>query len=52
MGLLKTPLGKLAKKDGVDTDWRTEGLAVLAWALGKYELPNYETQAGPPLARR
>jgi hypothetical protein len=50
MGLLKTPLGKLAKKDGVDTSWRTEGLAVLAWALGKYELPNYETQASGPAA--
>lgn len=51
IALLRTPLGKLSKKLAIDSSWKAEGLGVLAWALGKYELPNYETQvAGPEIA--
>lgn len=45
MEMLQTPLGKLDKKVVLDASWRTEGLAVLAWALGKYGLPRYDKQA-------
>jgi uncharacterized protein DUF4272 len=51
MELLQTSLGELSQRVLVDTSWRTEGLAVLAWALGKYDLPSYDTQAvGFPIA--
>jgi hypothetical protein len=50
MEMLQTPLGKLAKQVVIDTSWRTEGLAVLAWALGKQQLPKYETQSNGPAA--
>ena len=45
MEMLQTPLGKLDKKLVLDASWRTEGLAVLAWGLGRYGLPRYDKQA-------
>jgi hypothetical protein len=48
MELLNTPLGGLPKKKRVDASWRTEGLVVLAWALGKCELPDYDREANAP----
>lgn len=51
MEMLQTPLGKLSKQLVIDASWRAEGLAVLAWALGKRPLPDYETQSsGPAIA--
>lgn len=46
--LLATPLGGLADRQRSDAGRRTEGLAVLAWALGRYELPAYDVQANGP----
>ena len=49
--LLKTNLGGLSRKETMDGTWHAEALAVLAWALGKYELPTYDVQVdGPEIA--
>jgi hypothetical protein len=48
MELLRTPLGSLPKKRLVEASWRTEGLVVLAWALGRCELPDYDREANGP----
>ena len=33
--LLRSPLGSLAPQQRVDAGWRSEGMYVLAWALGR-----------------
>ena len=40
--ILRTPLGQLHGQRHVDAAWRLEGLAVLAWALGRFELPPHD----------
>ncbi|HEX6745708.1 MAG TPA: DUF4272 domain-containing protein [Longimicrobium sp.] len=40
--ILRTPLGELHGQRHVDAAWRLEGLAVLAWALGRFELPPHD----------
>lgn len=40
--ILETPLGEMDEQAHVDAMWRTEGLAVLAWALGVHELPPHD----------
>lgn len=41
--MIATPLGRLAPKLAVDGSWRSEGLYVLAWALGRHpKLPHDE----------
>ena len=47
---LKKPLGLLDRRQVMDASWRTEGLAVLTWALGRYDLPAYDSQADGPIA--
>jgi hypothetical protein len=48
--LLRAPLGRLPPQLVIDAAWRGEGLAVLAWALNRYELPPYdEPLAFPPV---
>jgi hypothetical protein len=44
--LLKTPIGRAGAQDAMNACWRVEGLAVLAWALGRFELPPYDQQTG------
>jgi hypothetical protein len=39
------PLGTPAQQDIVDATWRSEGLVVLAWALGMCELPPHDDMA-------
>jgi hypothetical protein len=47
-----TPLGQLPNRDTINLSWRTEGLAVLAWALYQTELPPYDQEAdGPSIGR-
>jgi len=43
--LLKTPVGHAEQQTVVNGAWRSEGLATLAWALGRYELPPYDRRA-------
>ena len=42
LNLLKQPAGSLSMQAMVNAGWRLEGLGVLAWALGKFELPPYD----------
>lgn len=39
--LLDAPLGSLTERQVIDASWRGEGLAVLAWSLGRFDLPPY-----------
>jgi len=39
---LETPVGQAAPQTQINGCWRGEGLAVLAWALKRYELPPYD----------
>jgi hypothetical protein len=43
--ILAAPPGKLDPRSHVNTSWRAEGLAVLAWALGRYDLPPHDQPA-------
>ncbi|MFC4158344.1 DUF4272 domain-containing protein [Chitinimonas lacunae] len=45
--LLETPLGELSQEDQVNGTWQVEGLAVLAWALGRHPLPDYQSIVQP-----
>ena len=42
--VLETPLGGLTARQHIDSGWRSEGLAVLAWALRRHDLPPYDRQ--------
>jgi hypothetical protein len=50
LDLLQAPLGKAEEQLTADATWRDEGLAVLAWALGRFELSPYDQSVKPPLA--
>jgi hypothetical protein len=39
---LETPAGGVVEQAAVDFSWRAEGLGVLTWALGRFELPPYD----------
>lgn len=45
--LLRAPLGTLDAAERLDGTWRVEALVVLAWALGRTELPSHDSQANP-----
>jgi hypothetical protein len=45
--VLQRPVGSLDIQDAVNAVWRLEGLAVLLWALGQYELPPYDQLVTP-----
>ena len=42
--VLRTPLGQLESRDHANAQWLCEGLSILAWALGKIDLPAFDTQ--------
>lgn len=42
-----TSAGDLPQQAIIDSTWRLEGLAVLAWALGWFPLPRYDTLIEP-----
>jgi hypothetical protein len=46
--LLTTPCERLDPQAVTAAAWRGEGLAVLAWALGRFRLPRYDEQSFPP----
>jgi hypothetical protein len=51
--ILLAPLGGLDPQVHVDAVWRLEGLVVLAWALGRFELPPHDRVVeAPPLWSR
>jgi Domain of unknown function (DUF4272) len=45
--LLETPLGELFDQDKINAGWRSEGMVVLAWSLGKAALPGYQEECDP-----
>lgn len=45
--IVSVPLGKLDRKAGIDASWCSEGMVVLAWALGRVPLPAYYEQCDP-----
>jgi hypothetical protein len=40
--VLQRPLGRLESRQQVNSTWRLEGLVVLAWALGRFEIPPHD----------
>lgn len=48
--LLTSQLGRVQPKVIVDATWQSEGLAVLAWALGRLALPAYDEPCDPKSA--
>lgn len=44
---LERPVGRLSSREQVDASWLCEGLAVLAWALGRNELPEPDAHVDP-----
>jgi hypothetical protein len=40
--VLQRPLRKLDQRMQIDSTWRLEGLAVLAWALGRFQIPPHD----------
>jgi hypothetical protein len=40
--VLQRPLGRLDPQAQIDSIWRLEGLVVLAWALGRFEVPPHD----------
>lgn len=45
--LLSTPLGELDDKTVINATWRSEGMVVLAWALGYVQLPPVHVECEP-----
>lgn len=40
--ILNTTAGELGRQDAINSVWTLEGIGVLAWALGLYQLPKYD----------
>ncbi len=45
--LIQTPLGSLDERETLNSAWRIEGLVVLAWALGRFEIPKPDELVDP-----
>jgi hypothetical protein len=45
--VIQRPSGRLDRRAQTDSTWRLEGLVVLAWALGRFELPPYDRLVHP-----
>ncbi len=45
--MVEADLGSLDQQTVVNGTWRSESLAVLAWALGRYEVPAHDELADP-----
>jgi tetratricopeptide (TPR) repeat protein len=44
---LAEPVGRVSPRQTIDGYWRKEGLSVLAWALGRFQLPRYDRPTDP-----
>jgi Domain of unknown function (DUF4272) len=40
--VLQRPLGKLDQQAQINSTWRLEGLVILAWSLGRFEIPPHD----------
>jgi len=45
--VLQRPVGTLDSQSAINSVWRLEGLGVILWALGLYELPAYDELVTP-----
>jgi hypothetical protein len=45
--VLQRPPGRLQPQDHINSMWRLEGLVVLAWALGRYDMPPQDALVNP-----
>jgi hypothetical protein len=45
--LIALPFGSLPQRDRINASWLSEAVVVLAWALGKTELPGFNEQCDP-----
>ncbi|MBS2027995.1 MAG: DUF4272 domain-containing protein [Deltaproteobacteria bacterium] len=45
--LMERPVGRLSQREQADASWLCEGLSVLAWALGRFELPLPDSEIDP-----
>jgi hypothetical protein len=45
--VLQRPPGTLDQQATINSTWRLEGLGVLAWALGRFDLPPYDELVNP-----
>lgn len=45
--VLQRPIGQLDQRATIDSTWRLEGLGVLAWALGRFEVPAPDVLVDP-----
>ena len=50
--LLRQGLGAPEQQAAINACWRLEGLAVLAWSLGKFDLPRHDQTIDPPALLR
>jgi len=46
-GILSTDFGQLQQRDRINASWLSEGLVILAWALGCLDLPAFDAQCDP-----
>lgn len=45
--VLQKPIGLLDSRQHIDSTWRLEGLVVLAWGLGRFEVPAHDELVSP-----
>ncbi len=45
--ILSTEFGQLQERDRINASWLSEGLVILAWALGRVDLPVFDLQCDP-----
>jgi hypothetical protein len=45
--ILSAEFGQLQDRDRVNASWLAEGLVILAWALGRVDLPDFDAQCDP-----
>jgi hypothetical protein len=45
--IINCPLGQLGRQSAIDATWKVEGLAVIAWALGRDDFPLHDEQVDP-----
>lgn len=45
--VLQRPVGKLDQQAAINATWRLEGLGVLAWTLGRFDVPPHDVLVDP-----
>lgn len=45
--ILSAEFGRLQERDRLNASWLSEGLVILAWALGRADLPDFDVQCDP-----